>query len=221
MPNTQGEVLAKLKTACHHCFSQQMDLLREAERVSSQSKEQMILVFLQLREVAVLSPFPSISEDQMAVLSTITDHLNTVTDHEQLAALKIELANWMGQFHDTNLKPESLSLHPLTDNLLNRRMIDLLFLMKDKIRSARRRLQAEGDAFDRAAYVAARNQANLTQAVFIDQLHRDIVTTNNEDVATVEQVLYPAIEQATGANFVVNIEQLVSFMRERIQKVFA
>lgn len=216
MSHTKQQVMVQLRTACKDFFLKQMNLLSSSERVSSRLKEQNLLFFLNLDQMENFSPFPTVSDPDFDQLTTASTDISSISDDDGLSTRRQSVMDWMNAIHQTDIKPESIGLAPLTDDLVNRAMIDLLFLMKDKIRATRRRLNDDGANYDKDAYVAARNQANLAQSIYIEQLHRDLVKGTPEDKALLEQVRYPEIEDATAANFVESIQNLVSFMQARI-----
>jgi len=221
MSDAQKQVVVQLRKVCGISFAKQLSFIAAAERVSSQLKEQTVMLFIHAQRIERMDSFPTLSPEQESELTDFSAEVEAATDTTELQQVERKLTDWMQGVHAENLTPASISMDVLTDNQLNRRMIDLLFVMKDKIRATRRRLNDAGGGYDKDAYVAARNRANLAQAVYIDQLHRDIVSATNEDAAELEQNRYGAIEDATAATFVGAIEDLVSFMQARILAPFA
>ncbi|NJO87498.1 MAG: hypothetical protein HC821_05985 [Lewinella sp.] len=142
------------------------------------------------------------------------------THHQDdLQPLRGRLLAWLEEV--LNLpEQEDFNIGPLTSSPLNRRMIDRLFLMKDKIRATRRRLNDSGEHYSETDYTVVRNQANLAQSIYLDQLQGDVVMATHADIAQLDQVYYPAIEQASGATFVKSIMELKDFMESKILAVF-
>ncbi len=212
MSNQITELLADLRTACRKCIQGRFAQLEDAQRVSRVVRDRAIAVFVHyqaLEDMAEeLSYDPSYTAFLMAIDSSLEDSSTDIN------AIELSLINFMGQLN--RLNESEVNVGVLTTNPLNKRMIDTLFLLKDKIRIARQRLNDAGEEYDAAAYVTARNRCSLAQSVYIGQLHRDIVHCTHEEIATMEQLYLPAIEHASGDSFVGAIEEVATFLEERI-----
>lgn len=194
-------------------------LVANASLVSSSVKESAQLLFRNYLAVADLDPFPDIPAEKMTELASLGAIVESAADSSELLGLEGNLAEWMESVHGQSIDLDAATA--TTSNPLNRRMIDVLFMMKPKIRSTRQRLNDAGGGYDMEAYVQARNRASLLQSVYIFQLDNDIVDCTNEQIVTLEQTHYGAIENATAATFVASIEGTAQFMEPLVKAPLA
>lgn len=209
-------VLLQLRTACHHCFSAQFTLLEDADRVSQSMKVDTVNLFIYLHRVKKLSPPPTPDEVLVAEVASVSAIAENVTDVEELQQLRDKLVSLLLQIGNLTEISADEEQTVLTSNLLNKRMIDLLYLMPAKVRATRRRLNDAGAVYDQEAYATARNQATLAQHVYLGQLNNDSVLCTHAEVATLERNLYPAIDDATESTFVSALQDLASFLQDRV-----
>lgn len=206
------ELLVELKTVCQHYIQRRFVLLADSKRISRLVRDRSVLVFVHYQAVEnaadSLTYSPSYSETLEEISTTLND------ESSDFVALEDRLMAFMHTLHNND--NAEIFIGGLTSNPLNKRMIDALFLLKDKIRIARQRLNDAGEEYEQEAYIKSRNRCSFAQSVYVGLLNRDIVGCTNEEIAKLEQVLYPAIEQADGSNFVVSIENTASFLEERI-----
>lgn len=212
MSISRPQLLEQARTACHNCFSRQLFLLVDAERLSAQVKTRNAMLYLQLKRIAELDPFPEISADQSAEIASISAVTIEAASEDDLATLQERLLEEFGNIGTGNIDERSFT----TNNDLNKRMMDQLYLMKDKIRNTRRRLNDAGGDYDQEAYKAVRNQLYMSQHVYIEQLENDIVMASHADCAKIEQVHYPDIEGAEAHNFIDRLNALLEFFKARI-----
>lgn len=212
-------VIVQLRTACHHCFSSQIDLLEQDDRVSKNTKVDTTNLFIYLHQISKLDPFPNPDEGTVAEIATVGAVTDNVTDEEELQQLRDKLAELLRKVGNLPEITQEVAESVLTDNLLNKRMVNLLFLMLSKIRNARRRLKPDDGSepdYDRKAYSKARKQATLAQHTYLGLLNNDSVMCTHEEVATLEKNLYPAIDNASAFTFVESLQNLATFLQARV-----
>lgn len=212
MSNQVKEFLANLRLSCRKSIEKRFSRLEDAQRVSRVVRDRSIAVFVHYQALDKMADELTYDPSYEAFLAAVDSSLDD--SKADLNAVEQSLLNFMSQLNRMN--ENEVNIGVLTNNPLNKRMIDALFLLKDKIRIARQRLNDAGEEYDAVAYVNARNRCSLAQSIYIGQLHRDIVSCTNEEVATIEQLHLPAIENASGATFVESIDQTATFLEARI-----
>lgn len=214
MSTVRQTLLEHAHTACEQCFTRQLELIAEAHRLSSDVKDLNATLYLEVLRIAKLNPFPNdVPDETLTEITSTNAVVETAATPDDLEALQeklLEQLKSIGEPADDKVSPAS------TDNLLNKRMIDLLYLMKDKIRTTRRRLNDAGGGYDEDAYRSVRNQLYLTQHVYLEQLDNDLVFADHEGCARIEQVLYPAILGADVSSFVSSLQDLQDFLKARV-----
>jgi hypothetical protein len=212
MSISKSQLLEQARTACKRCFSRQLFLLKDAERLSSTIKARNTMLYLQLKRLSDLDPFPEVTADQSAEIASISAVSQEASSEEDLSTLQERLLAEFAKIGDTEIDERSVD----TKEQLNKRMLDLMHLMKDKIRATRRRLNDAGGGYDEEAYKSVRNQLYLSQHLYIEQLENDIVMAPHEDCAKIEQVHYPDILAAETGNFIERLTALLEFLKARI-----
>ena len=216
MSHPREQILRLLHAASTSCYEQQLSQLEAAQLVSGPVTEANLQLLLHYRTIEQLDPFPAVTDDQVQQLNALKTALAAATDLAAMRAKRTELIAWMGQLDNKDFSPETLEALPRTDNGLNKRMRDELFQMKRKIRVTRRRLHDNNETYDKEAFVSTRNQLFLCHSVYLEQLRLDLVSCTHAEVAEVEQILMPAIVNATGATFVESLRNLRDFILARI-----
>lgn len=212
-------VIVQLRTACHHCFTSQIDLLVQSDRVSRNTKVDTTNLFIYLHQLNELDPLPDPDEETVAEIAAVGAVTDNVTDEEELEQLRDKLADLLRKVGNLKEITEEETESALTYNLLNKRMVDLLYLMRPKIRNARRRLKTDDGSppgYDQEAYKMERKKASLAQHTYLALLNNDSVLCTHEEVATLERNLYPAIDEATAYSFVESLRNLASFLQARV-----
>lgn len=215
MSNEIKDLLSELQTVCHLCIQRRLASLGDSKRISRLVRERSVLLFAHYRAVVDTADELVYSPDHSSSLAAIKAAL----EDEQLdfTPAESDLLAFMSTL--SNRGDSELLIGDLTTNPLNKRMIDALFLLKDKIRIARQRLNDAGDEYDEAAYVAARNRCSFNQSIYIGQLHRDLVACTNEEIATLVQIHHAAIEHCDGSTFPTAIDDTATFLEGLILAV--
>jgi len=105
--------------------------------------------------------------------------------------------DWARKVHSPDTYPmaESLEESNAADPYpINQRMIDNLSVLRSAIDRSRLRLLRNRDPYDKAEYVAARNDFTLARAVYQERLTLNQITATNEQAARMEQVVIPAVK---------------------------
>lgn len=214
--SNSATVLTQLRTACHNCFTSQINLLDQTDRVSQTMKVDTVNLFIYLGQLNQLSSFPDPDDETVAEIASVSAITEDATDDNELQQLRDKLVDLLRKVGNLAEITEADEESNLTGNLLNKRMVDQLHLMAGKIRSTRRRLNDAGGGYDREAYATARNKATLSQHIYLGLLNNDSVFCTHPEVATLERNLYPALDNATADTFVNSIEELAAFLQARV-----
>ncbi|MEM6394805.1 MAG: hypothetical protein AAF741_00560 [Bacteroidota bacterium] len=216
MSFTPTQIRKALHDACITGYRQQYDLLQSAQLVSAPTSLENLQLILHCNAVSVLDPLPVLSEDQIAELTDMETTIEGISSIDDLRRARTELIDWYTAHHSEDLSEEAIRDRPATDDGLNKRMRDELFLTRGHIRSARRRLNQSGQNYDQQAYISTRNQLLFVHNTYNEQLRLDLVKTTHEQVAKVEDILHPAIVNATGDTFVAALGNLRDFILEQV-----
>ncbi|MEM7574497.1 MAG: hypothetical protein AAF433_16455 [Bacteroidota bacterium] len=216
MSHPREQILLSLHPACTSCYEHQLRSLEAAQLVSSPVTVANLQLLLHYRAIEQLDPFPALTDEQVQQLEDLKTILATTADLEVMRAKRAELIKWMAALDNNDFSQEALEAQPRTDNGLNKRMRDELFQMKRKIRVTRRRLHDENETYDKDAFISTRNQLFLCHNVYLEQLRLDLVSCTHAEVAEVEQILMPAIVEASGSTFVERLSKLRDFILARI-----
>ncbi len=215
MSNEIKDLLSELQTVCHLCIQRRLASLSESKRISRLVRERSVLLFAHYRAVVDAADELVYSPEDTSSLGDIKATL--LDEALDFTGAESDLLAFMSTL--SNRGDSELLLGDLTTNPLNKRMIDALFLLKDKIRIARQRLNDAGEEYDEQAYILARNRCSFNQSIYIGQLHRDLVSCTNEEMATLEQIHYPAIELSDGSSFPTAISDTATFLEGLILAV--
>ncbi|MEL7160698.1 MAG: hypothetical protein AAFN92_08060 [Bacteroidota bacterium] len=216
MSSFRERLLTKVTELCQELFSRRLALVREQQLVSEKAKEDIQLLVFRLDALRQFDPFPGEDEVDESPLASLENSLeNPDFDPEEGQKVVMEWVANVGAAAGAGEGTED----PATDvatSPLNQRMIDDLHQMRSAIDKSRIRLLRSGDHYDKDAYTAARNAFTLARSVYAERLRLGQVDCTNEEVAQVEQVLTPAIAQATGASFPGDIQTAADFMESRV-----
>lgn len=212
MSNARQQVLQLVTTAAHNSYTRQLEFLVEAKRLSSDIRDDIVSLFLEISRLEHLQPFPEVTDVRISEISSSSAIISDAASQDDLDALIKKL-----QDEVSAIAPSNLPLEPLmTDDLLNKRMIDLMGILKQKVREAARRHNDDGGHYDQDAFVSVRNQIYLSRRVYLEQLDHDLVQATNEDCATLEQVIYPDIINSTADGFIGSLKALLDFLKSRV-----
>lgn len=217
MSNQTAELLAELKTASLHCIQRRFALLANSKRISRLVRERAVLLFAHYHAVKAAEASIDYSTDYTSSLAEINAML--ADEDTDFNHAEDELLVFMSTL--SKQSNNDLLVSDITSQPLNKRMIDLLFLLKDKIRITRQRLNDVGEEYDEEGYKKARNRCSFYQSVYVGQLYRDLVFCTNEEIATLEQVHYRAIEDAEGSTFVASLDETADFLETLLMAVLA
>lgn len=212
MSNARQQVLLQATTAAHNSYSCQLKLLVNSKRLSSDIKEKIVSLFLEISRLDRLSPFPDVPDDVVANITSKSVVNCDDCTQDDLNAVILALQNSLNSIgaNDTFIDPL------MTDDLLNKRMIDLMGDVKRNIRQTARQHNDNGGHYDKDAFVSVRNQVYLSRRVYLEQLDHDLVQATNEDCATIEQIIFPNILNSTADQFVATVEALSEFLKDRV-----
>ncbi|MEM6877555.1 MAG: hypothetical protein AAF544_03275 [Bacteroidota bacterium] len=215
MSHTPTQLRQLMHHACMVTYQRQLDLLQSAHLVSAPTSRENLKLLLHLDAVSDLDPFPTIETSELEELSEIENRAESAQSTDELREARQSLILWLSQYQNGDFSEETIRALPSTENGLNKRMRDELFLTRGKIRSTRRRLRESGQDYDKEAYVSTRNQLLLVHRTYLEQLRLDLVQATHEGIAKVE-LLHLAISDATGDTFVASLSNLRDFILEQV-----
>ncbi|MEO0734766.1 MAG: hypothetical protein AAFZ52_18160 [Bacteroidota bacterium] len=215
MSSFRERLLTEVTELCQALFSRRLALVREQQLVSEKAKEDIQLLVFRLDGLRQLDPFPAEDEVDDTPLASLKTSLQD-PDFDPAEGQNV-IMDWVKNMgaaagaEEGAEEPDATTTPPL-----NQRMIDDLHQMRSEIDKSRVRLLRIGDHYDRKAYTEARNAFTFNRSVYAERLRLGQVDCTNAEVAEVEQVLTPAIVQATGASFPGDIQAAADFMEARI-----
>lgn len=216
MSFTPTQIKKAMHAACATGYRQQYDMLQTAQLVSAPTSLENLQLILHCHTVSVLDPLPSLSEEQLAELSDLESEIAATSTTDDLRLVRTKLIDWYGAHHEEDFTEEVIKDKPTTQHGLNKRMRDELFLTRGKIRLARRRLRESGQDYSQEDFIATRTQLFFVHKTYNEQLRLDLVKATHEQVARVEDILHPAILNASGATFVAALGNLRDFILEQV-----
>jgi len=211
MSSFRKQLLAQVSGLCQELFRRRLELVRAQQLVSDKSKQDIILLIVQLDQLRLLDPFPEEADLDTAPLAQLEADLEA-EDGDQFS-IQEKLLAWTSTVAPAPVI-NAASPPPPADapSPLNQRMLDNLHLFRSTIDKSRVRLLRDRDRYDREAYTKSRNAFTLARAVYGERLRHNQIEASNEDNARLEQVLIPAVEAATGASFPADIQAGATFM---------
>lgn len=212
MSNFRKELLADVSKLCREMFSRRLARVREQQLVSEKSKEDILVLVLELDRFRQLNPFPTKASLDLSPLEQLKRDLAAADADEE--ASQLILLDWVRAARP-EIDVEEEATPEGEPYPINQRMIDSLSEVRSAIDKTRTRLMLSGDSYDRPAYTAARNAFTLAREVYAERLRCNQIECTNEDCSEVEQVLKPAIEEADGAAFPGSIETVADFIEVR------
>lgn len=211
MPTVHTRFLQCAALAIRECYLRQLHFLTTANRLSSQIREQVGGLYLELTRLRRLSPFPSVADADITAIEAVGTQAKQAADQNELNGIMTSLLKKLEA-----IGPASDDALPTTTNDLNKRMIDLLGQLKQKVRFTARRHNDAGGNYDKTAFVALRNQIYLSRHLYLEQLDHDLLQATNEDCAELEQRIYPDIVDSSAGTFLTKLSVLEQFLRQRV-----
>lgn len=209
MSSFREQLLTDVSRLCRQLYTHRLELVQTQQLVSEKSKEDIILLIVQLDQLRKLEPFPDEAATDLTPLEKLKSEIDA-EDGDQFAIQEALLA-WASGIAPAPEAGTTISPDAGTTPI-NQRMIDNLNLFRSTIDKSRVRLLRERDRYDREEYTSARNAYTLARAVYEERLKLNQIDATNEGCARMEQVLIPAVENATGATFPAAIRAGAKFM---------
>jgi len=199
MPSFREKLLTEVTGICQQLYERRLALVKTQALVSESAKQDVIKLVVRLNRLREITPFPS----------------EQYTDMTTLKKLKTDIAAADGdQFAVQKVSPDYEEQEATSP--INQRMIDDLATFRAKIDSTRLNLMMKGDSPDLEAYTAARNAFTLSRAVYDERLKLNQISATNADCSQMEQVLIPAVRDATGATFPGAIQAGADFISNKL-----
>jgi hypothetical protein len=213
MSSFREQLLTEVSGLCQRLYESRQAKVRTQRLVSDDSKQDIILLISHLNQLRVMDPFPQKTEVDLAPLEKLK--MDIAAEDSDQQAIQDALMDWAKDVQSSSTTPAAeRSLE--APSPINQRMIDDLRVLRSTIDKSRLRLLRAHDPYDKAEYVAARNAFTLARAVYQERLMLNQITATNEEAARMEQVITPAVDQATGATFPETIQAGADFMSEKI-----
>ncbi|WP_020566744.1 hypothetical protein [Neolewinella persica] len=214
MSSFREQLLTDVSGLCQRLYESRLAVVRTQQLVSDDSKQDILLLILQLNQLRELDPFPKETEVDLAPLKKLKADIAAEDSDQQ--AIQDALMDWAKNVHTTSATSVAAERSPEAPSPINQRMIDDLSVLRSTIDKTRLRLLRNHDTYDKDEYVAARNSFTLARAVYQERLLLNQITATNAEAARMEQVITPAIDQATGATFPQTIQAGADFMSDKI-----
>lgn len=212
MSNARQRLLEQVISIEKSSYAKQLAFLTDVKRVSSECRERFSDLLQEISLISELDPMPDVEESVFVELEDLATSLVESGDQTEFNANIDKLQSILNDIAPAFGEVDLFN----TSDLLNKRMIDLMGVMKHKIRFTARRHNDAGGGYDKAAFISARNQAYFARHVYIDKLDQDLVKATNEDCAKIEQLLYPGIVNSTPDEFVGSIVALLDFINAQM-----
>ncbi len=216
--NFREKLLADVTSICQQLYERRLALVKTQALVSENAKQDAIGLVLKLNRLREIDPFPEEQDTDMTALDKLKADIADA-DGDQFVVQE-QLMNWVKGFPP---QPEAatatgaVAAPPAAPPPpINQRMIDNLTTFRKTIDRTRLNLMLKGDPADLNAYTSARNAFTLARAVYDERLKLNQVTATNADCAEVEQVLTPAVRDASGATFPGAIQAGADFISAKL-----
>jgi len=216
MSSFREQLLTDVSGLCQRLYESRQAVVRTQRLVSDESKRNILLLILQLNQLREMDPFPKKTEVDLAPLEKLKTDVAAEGSDKQ--AIQDTLMEWVKNVQ-SNGSPRVVAASeapPEPPSPINQRMIDNLSVLRSSIDKSRIRLLRNRDPYDKDEYVAARNAFTLARAVYQERLALNQITATNEEAARIEQVIIPAVNEATGATFPETIQAGADFMSKKI-----
>lgn len=219
MPPFREKLLTEVTGICQQLYNRRLALVKTQGHVSENAKQDVIRLVLRLNVLRGITPFPGEHETDMSPLDKLKADI-AAADSDQFAIQK-KLMEWATAFHPTVAKAHegpasSEAALRAAPSPINQRMIDGLASFRATVDRTRINLMLKGDPADLDEYTAARNAFTLARAVFEERLKLNQVTATNADCTKLEQVLTPAVSNASGATFPATIQDGADFISDKL-----
>jgi hypothetical protein len=218
MPSFRDKLLADVSSLCQQLYERRLAAVQEQALVSEKSKQDIARLIFHLNQLFLLNPFP----DERAVDRSPIDQLRRdidAADHDQ-DLVEQQLMDWVKGLspavESTGNEASATARSKGGTTPINQRMIDNLQTFRSTIDQTRVRLLRERDRYDQEEYTAARNAFTLARDVYAERLRLNQIKATNEGCADMEQVMIPAVEEATGATFPAAIQAGADFTSTNI-----
>jgi hypothetical protein len=216
MSSFREQLLTDVSGLCQQLYQSRQAVVQTQKLVSDDSKRAILLLIFQLNQLREMDPFPSETEVDLTSLEKLKTDIAAEDSDKQ--AIQDALMEWAKNVHANGTPRVVTASEESTEapSPINQRMIDNLSVLRSAIDKSRLRLLRNRDPYDKDEYVAARNAFTLARAVYQERLTLNQITATNEEAARIEQVIIPAVNQATGATFPETIQAGADFMSKKI-----
>jgi hypothetical protein len=216
MSSFREQLLTDVSELCQRLYESRQAVVRTQQLVSDDSKRDILLLILQLNQLRELDPFPEETAVDLSPLEQLK--IDVAAEESDKQAIQEALLAWAKNISASGRTRAGATSEEdaAAPSPINQRMIDNLSVLRSSIDKTRLRLLRNRDPYDKDEYVAARNDFTLARAVYQERLTLNQITATNEDAARMEQVITPAIDEATGATFPEAIQSGADFMSEKI-----
>ena len=87
MSNARQQVLQLVTTAAHNSYTRQLTFLVQAKRLSSDIRDDIVSLFLEISRLSKLNPFPDIDDAKIAEISSASAVIVDAATQEDLDVL--------------------------------------------------------------------------------------------------------------------------------------
>lgn len=216
MSSFREQLLTDVSGLCQRLYESRQAVVRTQRLVSDESKRNILLLIFQLNQLREMVPFPEKTEVDLAPLEKLK--IDVAAEGSDKQAIQDALMEWAKNVQSNGTPRDAVVAEesPEAPSPINQRMIDNLSVLRSSIDKSRLRLLRNHDPYDKDEYVAARNDFTLARAVYQERLTLNQITATNEEAARIEQVIIPAVNEATGATFPDTIQAGADFMSNKI-----
>ncbi|MFT5999086.1 MAG: hypothetical protein ACI81P_001542 [Neolewinella sp.] len=214
MSSFREQLLTDVSGLCQQLYESRQAVVQAQKLVSDESKQAILLLIFQLNQLREMDPFPKKTEVDLAPLEKLKADIAAEESDKQ--AIQDALMEWAKGVSGATMVVTAPEESDEAPSPINQRMIDSLSVLRSSIDKSRLRLLRNRDPYDKDEYVAARNAFTLARAIYQERLTLNQVTATNEEAARIEQVIIPAVNEATGATFPETIQAGADFMSKKI-----
>jgi hypothetical protein len=219
MPSFREKLLTEVTSICQQLYERRLALVQTQALVSEDAKQDVIHLVLRLNGLRAIDPFPTEQDTDMTALNKLKDDIADAEGDQ--FAVQQGLVDWVNDFHPQVAATDSGPVAAADEKgggppPINQRMMDGLAKFRSTIDRTRLNLMMNGDPADLEAYTSARNAFTLSRAVYDERLKLNQVTATNADCAQLEQVLIPAVRDASGATFPDTIQAGADFISGKL-----
>lgn len=216
MSSFREQLLTDVSGLCQRLYESRLAVVQTQKLVSDDSKRAILLLIFQLNQLREIDPFPEKTEVDLDPLEKLKT--DVATEGSDMQAIQDALMEWAKNVNASASTPVVAASEESQEapSHINQRMIDNLSFLRSRIDKSRLRLLRDGDFYDKDKYIASRNAFTLARAVYQERLILNQITATNEENARIEQVIIPAVNEATGATFPETIQAGADFMSNKI-----